>query len=433
MTAGLRSYRQVLGDAEARRFSAAGFVARLPLSMTGMGIVLLVSLTSGSFARAGLLAAVVTLTGACTAPGWGWAIDRVGQARVLVAAAVLNSLGLVLLIAAVLRDWPLPVGLAAALAVGLGFSSAGASVRARWSHRLGTSPLLQTAFALEAVLDEVVFIVGPVVVTVLATRVHPASGLALSALVGLAGAVLLAAQRRSQPPVSTATRTGDRPPLRRGTVIPLTVAMGALGMIFGAMEVVVVAFARERGLLPVAGAFITAWSLGSLIAGVVTGGVAWRRPAAQRFRIAGAALAVSLLPLPFLSGAWPVAGLMLLSGMAIAPTLIAGVAVVQGAVPPARLTEALGWNSTGLAVGLAAGAATAGALIDAAGSAAGFGGVAAAGLLLVAASLFVRVGRAGSGQVAEVATQPVAGVERLEAGGDDLVQREQAVDRPRRE
>ena len=167
MATGLSAYRQVLRDPRARAFSAAGFVARLPLSMTGLGIVLLVSLTSGSYGRAGLVAAVSTLTAAAVAPLWGRAIDVVGQARVLVLAAMINSSSLAVLVISVQLDWPLALTLAAAFGVGVGFSSAGSSVRARWTARLRDSPLLQTAFALEAVLDEVVFIVGPVLVTFL--------------------------------------------------------------------------------------------------------------------------------------------------------------------------------------------------------------------------------------------------------------------------
>ena len=169
MAAGLRAYRQVLADPEARAFTLAGLIARLPISMTGIGIVLLVSLTTGSFGRAGLVTAAGTLTGALVAPLWGRAIDRVGQAQVLIAAVIINTVSLALL------DH---LGAARLAAAGeparrgggrVGFSSAGAAVRARWSYRLAGSPLLNTAFAFEAMLDEVVFIVGPVLVTFLAT------------------------------------------------------------------------------------------------------------------------------------------------------------------------------------------------------------------------------------------------------------------------
>jgi hypothetical protein len=255
--------------------------------------------------------------------------------------------------------------------------------------------LLQTAFALEAVLDEVVFITGPVLVTFLATALHPVLGVSFSALVGLVGAALLAAQRSTQPPAEP--RDPGRSPARLplAVLIPIGLACAALGAVFGSMEVVVVAFAQEAGVLPYAGVFITVWATGSLLAGVVTGTIAWRASPATRFRLGAVALAALLIPLPFVSSPLLVGALLLVSGMAIAPTLIASVAVIESSVPQARLTEALNWNITGLAVGLAAGAAGAGQLIDQLGSRGGFLGVVGAGLLLVGTALLVRSGRPG--------------------------------------
>ena len=91
-------------------FSLAGFVARLPMSMTGIGIVLLVSLTTGSFGQAGLLIAAAALAGAAVAPLWGRATDRVGQARVLLVTVLINVLSVALLVTAIELGWPLAVG-----------------------------------------------------------------------------------------------------------------------------------------------------------------------------------------------------------------------------------------------------------------------------------------------------------------------------------
>jgi MFS family permease len=202
--------------------------------------------------------------------------------------------------------------------------------------------------------------------------------------------VLLAAQRSTQPAATGRVRGAAGPALPLGVLLAVSAACLALGAVFGGMEVVVVAFAKEAGVLPFAGAFITVWSFGSLLAAVVTGGVAWRAAPATRFRIGAAALALSLLPLPFLASPLPVGALLLGSGMAIAPTLIASVAVVEASVPQVRLTEALNWTTTGMAIGLAAGAAVIGRLIDLYAARGGFLGVAAAGVVLVASSLLVR-------------------------------------------
>lgn len=392
MAAGFGAYGKVLGTPEARAFTAAGFAARLPMSMTGLGIVLLISITSGSYGRAGLVTAVATLTTAVSAPLWGRFIDRVGQAPVLIAATIVYNLSVGALITTVLLDTPLPVTLLTAVGVGLGFSSAGACVRARWSHRYRGNPLLNTAFAWEAVLDEVVFIVGPVLATFLATAIHPALGLAAGGVVGLFGAIALAVQRSTEPPRASRTErrsTGSR--LDARLLVPIVIACAALGMLFGGMEVVIIAFADEAGILPFAGVIVMAWAGGSLIAGVVTGTIVWAAGPAKRFRIGAVLLALSLLPLPFVQHPLPTAGFLILSGLTIAPTLIASVAVTQSAVPPDRLTEALGWTSMGMAGGVGLGAAALGKVIDVGGAHAGFYGVIAAGFVLIVAALFVRV------------------------------------------
>lgn len=393
MGAGLNAYRQVLADPRARAFSAAGLVARLPMSMTGIGIVLLVSLTSGSFGRAGLVTAVGTVTGAVAAPLWGRVIDRVGQARVLITATLVNTASMTLLIISVLTGWPLAVSLLAAVGVGVGFSSAGSCVRARWSHRLKESPLLNTAFAVEAVLDEVVFIVGPVLVTLLATTWHPALGVGVAAALGLVGALALAVQRDTQPPPQPRSAQEPKTRMPIGTLLAISLACFALGGLFGGMEVAVVAFAQEAGVLGLTGVILMCWAAGSLLSGVITGTITWRASPARRFQISSVALALSLVPLPFVDEPILIAGLLAVSGMAIAPTLIASVAVTQEAVLPNRLTEALGWTSTGLAGGVAAGAAGVGWLIDYSGSTAGFWGVVGFGLLLIVTAGFVRGSR----------------------------------------
>jgi MFS family permease len=392
VAAGLRPYREVLSDRRAVAFSLAGFVARLPMSMTGIGIVLLVSLTTGSFGLAGLLTAAGTVTGAVVAPLWGRATDRVGQARVLLLAVVINTLSVALLVTAVELAWPLAVSLVGAIGVGAGFTLAGSAVRARWTLRLNGSPLLNTAFALEAMLDEVVFIVGPVLVTFLATALHPALGVSVSAVIGLIGAIALAVQRSSQPPIRPTSREGNagssRLPWR--VLLPVAIASAALGMVFGGMEVNVVAFAKEAGVLRYAGLILMAWAFGSLVAGAVSGAITWRASPAKRFRVGASLLALSLLPLPFVGHPVVLALLLTLSGIAIAPTLIASVGVTQSSVDQNRLTEALAWISTGMAAGVAIGAAAVGHVIDSLGAQAGFVAVAIAGLLLTLSVLFVR-------------------------------------------
>ena len=395
------AYATVLGDPAARAFSLTGFLARLPQSMTGIGLVLLVSATTGSFTRAGLVAGAVTACSAVAAPLWGRVVDRAGQARVLAGTSVGYGAGIVAVLVSTTRGWPFAATLAGAAFAGLCFTPTGSCVRARWSNRLSGSPLLDVAFAVEAVLDEVTFVVGPVLVTFLATSVGPDVGLVTCAVLGVLGSVALACQRSTEPPrrprrprTDVATRL---PPLLLGTVV---VACFAFGGVFGGMEVVVVAFARERGIVSSSGVLLMCWAAGSLVAGVVAGSVTWRRAPAARFRIGAVVLAATLLPMAVLDRPLLLGALLAVNGLAIAPTLIAEVSVVQTSVPAVRLTEALGWSGTGLAGGVSIGAALCGAVIDRFGSTGGFTAVAGFGVLLVLGVLLVRPPPTGAAQPA---------------------------------
>lgn len=391
MSAGFGAYRQLLSDPRSRAFSLAGLLARMPLSMTALSIVLLVSAMTGSYGRAGIITGTATVAGAVAAPLWGRYIDRVGQARVLILAGLVCNVSLTLLLLTVLAGLPLVVTLVTAVGVGLGFSSAGSCVRARWSYRLAGRPLQQTAFAFEAVVDEVVFIVGPVLATFLATSIHPALGLVACVVLGLAGAFALAGMRDTEPPTHTAAEAAAaKTPISVWLLLPIVVASVAIGALFGAMELVVVAFARESGIASYTGVLVMFWALGSLIAGLLTGTVVWKASPARRFRIAALLLGLSVLPLPFAGDPVLVTVLLFLSGLFIAPTLIASVAVAQAAVHQSRLTEALGWTSMGLAAGVAVGAAVLGHVVDLYDSRAGFWGVVVIGGLLIASALCVR-------------------------------------------
>lgn len=395
------AYATVLGDPPARAFSLAGLVARLPQSMTGIGLVLLVSFSTGSFGRAGVVAGVVTAGSAVAAPLWGRVVDRAGQARVLAWTSLGYAAGIAVVLASVASGWGFPATVAGAALAGLCFTPTGSCVRARWSHRLSGSPLLDVAFAVEAVLDEVTFVVGPVLVTFLATTVGPDAGLLVCAVLGVLGSVALALQRGSEPPrrprLPRADATSRLPVLLLATVV---VACFAFGGVFGGMEVVVVAFARENAILPSAGLLLMCWAGGSLVAGLVAGSVTWRRSPVARFRVGAAALAATLAPMPFVEDPLLLAALLAVNGLAIAPTLIAEVSLVQTSVSALRLTEALGWSGTGLAGGVSIGAAVSGAVVDRIGSTGGFTAVAVFGVLLALGVLLIRPPAATAAQPA---------------------------------
>jgi hypothetical protein len=366
----LRPYRLILARPGALAFSAAGFVARLPISMMALGIVLLLTGTGRSYALAGAVAATVALLNALAGPRLGRLADRHGQAPVLRATALVQSAALVALIVAGTTHAPGWVLFLPAAVAGLAFVGVGGFVRARWSALLAGSrgaTDLHTAYALESVLDEVIFIVGPIAVTALATAVHPAAGVGAVVAVVVTGTAALSVQRATEPPVHAHSAGGRPTALRSPGLFVVVGVFGCVGALFGALEVAVVAFTTAEGARGSAGLVLAVYALGSMIAGLGYGSVHWQTPVEVRFRLGALGMGASLLALPFVDGVGTLAALSFVAGFTISPTLIAGNDLVQRLVPASRLTEGLAWTTTGICLGLTAGAASAGRLIDSVG------------------------------------------------------------------
>jgi MFS family permease len=398
----LSTYRAVLGAPGALAFTATGLVARLPISMVGLGIVLLVSERTGSYGLAGSVSAAFVLANAAVSVFVSRAVDRFGQHRVLPPAVLVHGAGLVAMMAAVEAGWGTPVPQLLAAVAGAFLPQVGAVVRARWGYVLRDDPdkrRLQTAYALEAVNDELIFIVGPTLVTLLATQAHPLAGLAAALVTGVGGTLALATLRASEPPAHR-DAARDRPVERLGAaaLAPMVLCGAALGMLFGGTEVATVAFTEEQGTTSWAGPLLAVWAAGSLIAGLVTGAMAVVSGTLTRFRRGLLALTLLMVPLPWVPSLWVLAVVLFLAGFAISPTLIAAASWVEETVPGERITEGMTVFTTGLVAGVAAGAWVVGVVVDEYGASAAYGVPAAAGgtATLVAALAFPRRPRAGT-------------------------------------
>ena len=378
----LSSYRRVLATPGALLFSATGLVGRLPISMAGLGIVLLVQAGTGSYAVAGAVSATYMVANAVCAILQGRLIDGWGQGRVLTVLAVAFGVGTGLLGLAVEADWPRAVTYVAAAVAGATLPNIGSCVRARWTHVLDGGAGLPTAFALESVVDEMVYIVGPILVTLLATLVDPLLGIAAAAGAGTFGSLAFAAQRRTEPPAHPHdSSVGARPRMPWRTVLPVAVVCAALGILFGAAEVTTVAFADEHGHKGWSGGLLALWALGSLLAGLITGAVTWRRPTSFRVRAGAVGMACAMAPLALVGTIPLLGGFLLLGGFAIAPTMVATITLVQESVPPSRLNEGMAIVQTGIVAGVAPGAALSGLVVDASGASAAYLVSLAAGVL----------------------------------------------------
>ena len=393
----LAPYAEIFAIPRAWRFSVAGIIARMPMSMYGLGTVLLISAVTGRYGLAGSVSAAGSLGGAVCAPQLGRLVDRLGQHRVLIPVCVTFALSVAGLSAAVaLRapDWTL---FACGIAGGATMPQTGPMARARWSALLAGSPRLHTAFSVESVADELCFVIGPAAVTVLATQLYPAAGVGTAALCALAGSLWFASQRSTEPPVVAAdvraAGTGGRPASARGpgqaarrarlaapslaVLIPVYLFLGAM---FVAIDLSTVAFAARSGHKSLAGFILGCYALGSATGGLWYGSRNWRAPASRRLAVTLSLTVAGVCTFWAMPGLLVLAPVIYLCGLTIAPTLIAGYSVLESTALPGRATEAMSWLSTGISVGLACGSTAVGFILDAFGPRWGYAFAAAAGV-----------------------------------------------------
>ena len=384
----LRPYREVLARPGALAFSSAGVLARLPMSMVGIAIVLAVPEVYGSYGLAGQVTAVYVIVHSVAAPLLAHLVDRHGQARVMTPALRVAGLGIIGVIVAIgTAAHPAWVFAGAAVA-GASIGSVGALVRARWTYVLRDPDRIHTAYSLESALDELVFVVGPVVATVLATSVAPTAGLWLPAAAVLVGGWLLLSQRSTEPPVvHRAPDAVGGGILRSGGMVVLTLVFAAVGSIFGATDVATVAFAEEQGSKATAGAVLAVFALGSMISGLGYGLRHWTSPLWRRFALGVLALAAGVSLFFVVSSLPMLAAVMFVTGFTIAPTIVNGNGLVTSFVRHDQLTTGLAWVGTALGVGVSIGSAAAGAVIDNRGAHGGFLVVAASAAFAVASTL----------------------------------------------
>lgn len=381
------TYRELFQAKGAKGFALAGLLARLPLPMTGIGIITMLSQITGSYGLAGAVAATFVLTYALMSPQISRLVDRHGQGRLLPAAAGLSVLGILLLLAYSywrLADWTLFVG--AALA---GFMpSMSAMVRARWTAIYRGKAQLKTAYSLETVLDEVTFIAGPPISVGLSVAVLPQAGTLAAAVFLAIGVFALAVQVGTEPPVEADAATGQDSTsvFRLADVRLLTLLMVAMGLIVGTVDIVSVAFAEQMDMPAAASVVLSCYAIGSCVAGLVFGVLKLDTPLHKLLLLGGLATAATTLPLLVVGNIIGLAIAVLVAGLFFAPTMIVAMSLVERIVPESKLTEGMTWLLAGLNVGVAGGAAASGQVVDVWGAQAGFNVALAAGaaVLLVA-------------------------------------------------
>jgi MFS family permease len=350
--------------------------------MLPLGIVLIISARNGHYGFAGILSATYIFGAAPGNPLLARLVDRYGQRRVLLPATAVTIAALVLLAVLLKTGAPDPVLVLPTFLTGFSYVSVGSLVRARWSLALAGRPDLSTAYSVESVLDEIIFVVGPLAATVIATHADPVDVLYISAaLIGL-GALWLGAQRHTEPPRHPPDAPRHRSALREPGMALLMITTAAMGALFASAELSTVAFCGQHGQRALSGVVLALIAGGSASAGVLYGSRRWRSDVLTRYRLQSVVFA--FVPALFLlaSNIPVLAVCAFVVGLAISPTLITAFGLVERLVPSGALTEGLAWLLTGLNVGYGAGSAVVGGIADAHGARTAFAVAVVAGLTM---------------------------------------------------
>ena len=389
----LSAYRPLLNVPGARQFVLGATISRIGGAMFGVAVIVMISSRRDSYALAGAVSAVGVLVLAIAAPVLGRLIDRHGQRRVAVPAVLLTALALFATAALSWREapaWTLFVGYALSAML----PEIGPMSRTRWSHIYRDDPdQLHTALSFEQVLEEMAFVVGPVVAVLASTTLFPEAGLILGAVFFAGGALLFLAERRTEPPVVPhAERPGGLAIHRSGMLVVPTVLF-MVGVLFGANEVVAVAVSDEAGVKAFSSTILAAFAGGSAISGLLFGTRTLSGSIVRRFVLLGAAMSVLQAPVLLTHNLWALAGIMFVAGSATAPMLITSLSLVQRLVPKALLTEGMSVAVTGVLIGISSGTAVAGWLVEL------VGGQAAYALPVVAAAIAALIAYAGRSRI----------------------------------
>lgn len=365
-------YREIFAAPGTKGFSAAGLIGRLPISMVGVGILTMISEITGRYAMASALTGTLALAAALMGPQVSRLVDQYGQRRVLRPATLVSVAAVAVLLVAAANGWPDWTLFVCAAVAGC-VPSVGSMVRARWTVLYRDTPHLHTAYSFESVVDEVCFIFGPIIAITLSSAWFPEAGPLIAAVCLLVGVWLLTAQRGTEPPPHPRDKQAARSSaLRSPGLRVLTATFVATGAIFGSIDAATLAFSEEQGHKNLSGVVLAIWALGSCLAGIAFGLRHFKGRAEVRWVLGVCAMAVSMIPL-LLAGNLPsLAVALFVSGLAIAPTMITTMALIEAHVPRAKLTEGMTWISTGLAVGVAIGSAVTGLVIDEVGARGGY-------------------------------------------------------------
>ena len=366
----LARYTSLLALPDLRATFLASLLGRLPIGITGLAVLLLAQSTTGSFSRAGTTTACYVAGLGALAPTLGRLIDRNGPRQVLLACGLLYPLFLIALVASISVDVPVWTSLALAAAAGAAYPPITACMRTFLKQRLGDASLLATAYSLESVLIETIFIVGPMLVAFFVAAASPQIAVLFAAGCGGVGTLLFV---RSPGLRRWVVESRPAPnllgPLSAPSFLVLLGVVLSYSIAFGLVEIGVTGFASESGKSALAGLLLGLMSVGSVAGGLTYGSRGWHLPLGRQFALALALTGAGILPLAFVSNVSFFAGFSILAGLVMAPALTMQAMLVSKAAPAKTVAEAFTWSATALLAGVSLGFALGGVILEAAGAA----------------------------------------------------------------
>ena len=378
----LARYGALLAEREVRQVYAVSLLGRLPIGITGLAVLILVQSATGSFAEGGAATGCYVAGLAGVAPLLGRLIDRYGPTVPLLTSAMAFPAALGLLAGTVAQGGPAWLTYAAAIVAGASFPPITVCMRTYFKQRFAEDALLSTAYSLESVLIELIFIAGPLLVALLVATASASAAVGASAACGAVGAVLFAR--------SPAVRGWKIEPRTAGSLlgplgvpgfVHLVAVVLTFSTAFGLLEIGVTAYATERGNAALAGVLLGLMSVGSALGGIVYGTRSWPFPLARQFAAMLALMAAGLALMSLDWGPWLFAAWSLLAGVVMAPALIAQSMLVARTARPEHSTEAFTWSASALLAGVGLGLAAGGAILEVSSAGAAFAAAAATSLL----------------------------------------------------
>lgn len=387
----LARYATLLERPELRRTIVASVIGRLPIGILGLAILLATQASSGSFGLAGAVAACYLAGLAAMAPVLGRVIDRSGPARTLLVSTLVFPATLVTLVAALRFGAPLWTAFALAALAGASFPPITVCLRTFLRQRLLEEAQLATAYSLESVLIEIIFIIGPMLVALFVAYLSAGVAILFAAGCGLAGTLLFL-----RSPVIAHWRIEERRapslagPLAVRGFVPLLAVILAYSGAFGLLEIGVTAFAAEAGMPALAGLILGLMSVGSAAGGLAYGSRSWRLSLPRQFALMLLLMGTGIAALGLIGNALVFTVLGVAAGVVMAPALIIQSMLVARTAPPHYATEAFTWSTSCLLTGVGLGLGAGGLLLERANSGAVFataGAVSMGAAVLAYASL----------------------------------------------